>query len=203
MFQAQHYAHIQQSTQTTQTTNQRRNPFANAAVNHVNHQQTPPKPPQKVPASPPLPRQNSKTTPPSPPKIITDKSGRFRFSRVGFLGEVSGSEIWFRQRFNSCPQGGFARVYEVKDTRGTRFACKVITKSSLMTKKAKTKVSKHLWSFSLRCYPHNHAGLSSVSADGLHLVHRSASPELLVRSIVWHMLINDAALCRNKDTPFA
>lgn len=41
-------------------------------------------------------------------------------------------------------QGGFARVYEVKDTRGTRFACKVITKSSLMTKKAKTKVSQHL-----------------------------------------------------------
>jgi hypothetical protein len=38
------------------------------------------------------------------------------------------------------PQGGFARVYEVKDVRGTRHACKVVTKTSLKTKKAKTKV---------------------------------------------------------------
>ena len=37
-------------------------------------------------------------------------------------------------------QGGFARVYEVKDTQGSRSACKVVTKSSLKTKKAKTKV---------------------------------------------------------------
>jgi hypothetical protein len=93
MFQPQHHARIQQSMLATQTTNQRRNPFANAAINH---QKTPPKPPQKAPASPPLPRQNSKTTPPSPPKIITDKSGRFQFSRVGFLGEVGGSEIRFQ-----------------------------------------------------------------------------------------------------------
>jgi hypothetical protein len=32
-------------------------------------------------------------------------------------------------------------VYEVKDPRGGRLACKVVTKSSLKTKKAKTKVS--------------------------------------------------------------
>jgi hypothetical protein len=37
-------------------------------------------------------------------------------------------------------QGGFARVYEVKDHRNVRYACKVVTKSSLKTKKAKTKV---------------------------------------------------------------
>jgi hypothetical protein len=37
-------------------------------------------------------------------------------------------------------QGGFARVYEVKDVHGSRLACKVVTKSSLKTKKAKTKV---------------------------------------------------------------
>ncbi|KAJ6629189.1 kinase-like domain-containing protein [Mycena sp. CBHHK59/15] len=73
--------------------------------------------------SPPLPRQNSKTTPPSPPKIISDKSGHLQFHRVGFLGE-----------------GGFARVYEVKDAANKRFACKVVTKSSLKTKKAKTKL---------------------------------------------------------------
>lgn len=44
---------------------------------------------QGQPASPPLPRQNSKTTPPSPPRVITDKNGRLSFVRVGFLGEVS------------------------------------------------------------------------------------------------------------------
>ncbi|KAF9550436.1 Pkinase-domain-containing protein [Agrocybe pediades] len=83
----------------------------------------PPKPPAKASGSPPLPRQNSKTVPPSPPQVIVDKNGRVFFNRVGFLGE-----------------GGFARVYEVKDPRGMRYACKVITKSSLKTKKAKTKL---------------------------------------------------------------
>ncbi|KAJ7368081.1 kinase-like domain-containing protein [Mycena albidolilacea] len=76
-----------------------------------------------APHSPPLPRQNSKTTPPSPPKFISDKLGKHQFHRVGFLGE-----------------GGFARVYEVKDTANKRFACKVVTMSSLKTKKAKTKL---------------------------------------------------------------
>ncbi|KAJ2915776.1 hypothetical protein MD484_g4652, partial [Candolleomyces efflorescens] len=94
-------------------------------------QQQPPTPPPKgvaqegakAPSSPPLPRQNSKTRPPSPPKVISDKGGRLFFNRVGFLGE-----------------GGFARVYEVQDPRGTRLACKVVTKSALKTKKAKTKL---------------------------------------------------------------
>ncbi|KAF8842470.1 Pkinase-domain-containing protein [Paxillus ammoniavirescens] len=103
-----------------------RRPFSNA----INHQQAPqapsPKPHERVkdtPPDPPLPRQNSKTTPPSPPKVITDKNRVLQFHRVGFLGE-----------------GGFARVYEVKDARGTRLACKVVTKTSLKTKKAKTKL---------------------------------------------------------------
>ncbi|EGO29881.1 hypothetical protein SERLADRAFT_445649 [Serpula lacrymans var. lacrymans S7.9] len=105
----------------------RRHPFTNA-INQPLVQQvpgTPPKPQQKAkqPSSPPLPRQNSKTTPPSPPKIITDAGRSLQFQRVGFLGE-----------------GGFARVYEVKDVRGTRLACKVVTKDSLKTKKAKTKL---------------------------------------------------------------
>ncbi|KAG6807580.1 hypothetical protein H0H92_007046 [Tricholoma furcatifolium] len=99
----------------------RRHPFTNA----VNHQQQPPQPAEKQPPEPPLNRQNAKITPPSPPKIIRDKSGTAVFNRVGFLGE-----------------GGFARVYEVKETNsnGTRLACKVVTKSSLKTKKAKTKL---------------------------------------------------------------
>ncbi|KAM5543681.1 hypothetical protein V8D89_002932 [Ganoderma adspersum] len=114
----------------------RRHPLA-AAPNHyaVNQQPrhapppapgTPPPKQQeqpKQPASPPLPRQNAKVTPPSPPKIITDKSRSLEFMRVGMLGE-----------------GGFARVYEVQDARGHRSACKVVTKCSLKSKKAKTKL---------------------------------------------------------------
>lgn len=38
---------------------------------------------------PPLPRQNVKVRPPTPPKVISDKTGRMQFNRVGFLGEVS------------------------------------------------------------------------------------------------------------------
>ncbi|KAF9225661.1 Pkinase-domain-containing protein [Gyrodon lividus] len=101
-----------------------RRPFSNA-INQV-QQAPPPKQHDKVkatPPDPPLPRQNSKTTPPSPPKVITDKNRVLEFHRIGFLGE-----------------GGFARVYEVKDARGTRLACKVVTKTSLKTKKAKTKL---------------------------------------------------------------
>ncbi|GLB45196.1 putative kinase-like [Lyophyllum shimeji] len=107
----------------------RRYPFTNA-VNHP-HTNQPPAPPlksqekekEKQPASPPLPRQNAKIAPPSPPRVICDKSGRYQLNRVGFLGE-----------------GGFARVYEVKEVNGARLACKVVTKSSLKTKKAKTKL---------------------------------------------------------------
>ncbi|GJJ15054.1 hypothetical protein Clacol_009329 [Clathrus columnatus] len=73
--------------------------------------------------SPRLTRQNTKTRPPSPPQTIRDVNRSLAFSRVGFLGE-----------------GGFARVYEVKDVKGVRCAIKVITKSSLKTKKAKTKL---------------------------------------------------------------
>ncbi|KAH7878481.1 kinase-like domain-containing protein [Lentinula edodes] len=104
----------------------KRFPLANAA-----NQQLPPTAttPQKVhakpkqPTSPPLQRQNTKATPPSPPSIIRDNHGYFQFHRVGFLGE-----------------GGFARVYEAEDFRGTRVACKVVTRSSLTTKKTKTKL---------------------------------------------------------------
>ena len=111
---------------------QRRHPLT-SAENHVNH-------PLKA-SSPPLPRQNPEVTPPSPPKTITDKSGKLQFHRVGFLGEVcvfNRSDCLFVSNFSN--QGGFARVYEVKDLHGNRLACKVVTKSSLKTKKAKTKV---------------------------------------------------------------
>ncbi|PCH34951.1 Pkinase-domain-containing protein [Wolfiporia cocos MD-104 SS10] len=43
-------------------------------------------------------------------------------------------------RLGMLGEGGFARVYEVQDNHGGRVACKVVTKSSLKTKKAKTKL---------------------------------------------------------------
>ncbi|KAK7685405.1 hypothetical protein QCA50_011268 [Cerrena zonata] len=109
----------------------RRNPLGNAANNYPRQfvPGTPPKPQpavadrQKQAPEPPLPRQNAKVTPPSPPKVIADKTRTLEFVRVGMLGE-----------------GGFARVYEVQDRRGGRCACKVVTKQSLKTKKAKTKL---------------------------------------------------------------
>ncbi|TFK38296.1 hypothetical protein BDQ12DRAFT_127973 [Crucibulum laeve] len=132
----------------------------------------------KAPSSPPLPRQNSKTTPPSPPKIITDKSGRVQFQRVGFLGE-----------------GGFARVYEVKDHRGTRQACKVVTKDSLKTKKAKTKVC-------MLClfFTSSHFIIYSASHFrffSLHSFHISLQllpyqrPRVHPTNFTWKMLINN------------
>ncbi|EJD40166.1 Pkinase-domain-containing protein [Auricularia subglabra TFB-10046 SS5] len=78
---------------------------------------------QAAQADPPLPRQNSKTAPPSPPAIIRDLNRVHAFTRLGFLGE-----------------GGFARVYEALDARGGHHAIKVVTKTSLKTKKAKTKL---------------------------------------------------------------
>ncbi|EIW78238.1 Pkinase-domain-containing protein [Coniophora puteana RWD-64-598 SS2] len=111
-----------------QSHHQPRRPFANNAnINATSPQPKAAAIPDKVNkyanAAPPLPRQNSKTTPPSPPRVITDKNRLVEFNRIGFLGE-----------------GGFARVYEVKDARGSRYACKVVTKTSLKTKKAKTKL---------------------------------------------------------------
>ncbi|GJE85129.1 Pkinase-domain-containing protein [Phanerochaete sordida] len=117
----------------------RRHPLANTAATNVRPAQpaaqpirqpipgTPPRPQQEQPpaqpSSPPLPRQNVKVPPPSPPRIITDKARVLQFTRVGMLGE-----------------GGFARVYEVEDRQKKRWACKVVTKQSLKTKKAKTKL---------------------------------------------------------------
>ncbi|TFY80501.1 hypothetical protein EWM64_g3515 [Hericium alpestre] len=108
----------------------RRYPFTDAVNLHqAGYQDVQPKRVQPetekapVPSSPPLSRQNVKVQPPSPPQIITDATKAMQFRRVGFLGE-----------------GGFARVYEVEDARSLRYACKVVTKSSLKTKKAKTKL---------------------------------------------------------------
>ncbi|KAH9053351.1 kinase-like domain-containing protein [Lactarius vividus] len=107
----------------TSTTTHRRNPLSNAINNHV-PPEIPPKPAsyEKKP-SPPLPRPNAKVQPPSPPQVIQDKTGSLRYQRMSFLGE-----------------GGFARVYQVRDSRNNYLACKVVTKSSLKTKKAKTKL---------------------------------------------------------------
>ncbi|KAH9991935.1 kinase-like domain-containing protein [Russula vinacea] len=106
----------------TSTSNNRRNP-----LNALNKQLLPEVPPKAVnlekKSSPPLPRQNAKVQPPSPPPVIQDKTGSLRYQRMSFLGE-----------------GGFARVYQVRDPRNNHLACKVVTKSSLKTKKAKTKL---------------------------------------------------------------
>ncbi|KAG8747961.1 Cell cycle serine/threonine-protein kinase cdc5/MSD2 [Ceratobasidium sp. 428] len=74
------------------------------------------------PASPPAPRAE-KVVPPSPPSIIRDSTRSVAYTRVGFLGE-----------------GGFARVYEVLDARGRRHAVKCVAKSSLKSKKSRTKL---------------------------------------------------------------
>ncbi|KAH7344487.1 kinase-like domain-containing protein [Rhizoctonia solani] len=73
------------------------------------------------PASPPPSRE--KVVPPSPPGIIRDSIRSVAYTRVGFLGE-----------------GGFARVYEVLDARGGRHAIKCVVKSSLKSKKSRTKL---------------------------------------------------------------
>ncbi|KAI0266184.1 Pkinase-domain-containing protein [Gloeopeniophorella convolvens] len=110
----------------TSSTLNRRNPLSSAMNNQV-PPEVPPKPlnyeKKAQPASPPLPRQNAKVQPPSPPPVIQDKTGSLRYQRISFLGE-----------------GGFARVYQVRDSRNNNLACKVVTKSSLKTKKAKTKL---------------------------------------------------------------
>ena len=85
---AQHYNRI--PSVPTHAPSSRRHPLSNAPVNQPVGQLSPSKVQEavKAPASPPLPRQNTKTTPPSPPKIITDKSRAVNYQRVGFLGEV-------------------------------------------------------------------------------------------------------------------
>ncbi|KAI9431856.1 kinase-like domain-containing protein [Lactarius indigo] len=75
---------------------------------------------KKLSPSPPL--QNAKVQLPSPPRVIQDETGSLRYQRMLFLGE-----------------GGFTRLYHVRDSRNNYPSCKVVTKSSLKTKKAKTK----------------------------------------------------------------
>jgi hypothetical protein len=50
-------------------------------------------------------------------------------------------------------QGGFARVYEVKDAKDTRHAIKVISKEALKTTKNRTKVSVALLHWKFPCSP--------------------------------------------------
>ncbi|OJA20238.1 hypothetical protein AZE42_02693 [Rhizopogon vesiculosus] len=124
------HTHVRMPALSAQQPLHRRQPFSN--VNAPNQPPLAPSPvkpqenPKATPPDPPLPRQNSKTAPPSPPRVIVDKHRQAQYYRVGFLGE-----------------GGFARVYEVTDGRHStaqHLACKVVTKSSLKTKKAKTKL---------------------------------------------------------------
>ncbi|KAH8830063.1 hypothetical protein DL96DRAFT_1525428 [Flagelloscypha sp. PMI_526] len=92
-------------------------------------ERTPTKQQQPVPPVPakdksPLSRQTAKTRPPSPPDRIVDFVNDTQYIRGHFLGE-----------------GGFARVYHVKDASTNRsYALKVISRTALKTKKAKTKL---------------------------------------------------------------
>ncbi|KAG9024096.1 Cell cycle serine/threonine-protein kinase cdc5/MSD2 [Tulasnella sp. JGI-2019a] len=106
--------------------------YANVKRDPQPQQQQQQKPVQSAPPPPPakdgdeigpLNRQNSKAVPPSPPRVIRDLHKTVAFTKIGFLGE-----------------GGFARVYEVADLKGTRHAIKVVTKSSLNSRKSKTKL---------------------------------------------------------------
>ncbi|KAJ8518327.1 hypothetical protein ONZ45_g4587 [Pleurotus djamor] len=129
------------TTTTTTKPTSRRPPFANAVNHNPNHlnfnhaafnakalPKVPAPPPtnaaeKKQPGSPPLSRQTTKAIPPSPPRVIKDARNSHQYQKVGFLGE-----------------GGFARVYEIMDLHGNRLACKVLSKTSLQSKKAKTKL---------------------------------------------------------------
>ena len=121
----------------------RRNPLS-GAINTLVLLDIPPKPSSHENMSSPLPRQNARIQPPSPPQVIQDKTGSLRYQRISSLGEVRSAYlglIWSLHTLTS--QGGFAGVYQVRDSRNTYLACKVVSKSSLKTKKAKTKVHTH------------------------------------------------------------
>ena len=85
-----------------------------------------------------MPEVKEKIVPPSPPLHIRDNEGRTVYMRVGFLGEVR--IILAYSQISAERQGGFARVYEVKDSQSHRRAVKVISKLSVRSKKNKTKV---------------------------------------------------------------
>ena len=68
--------------------------------------------------------------------------------------------------FDGSAIEGFARVYEVKDHRGVLSACKVVTKTSLKTKKAKTKVRR------LHFYPHR------ISLTSTPALRRDQNPQV-------------------------
>ncbi|KAH9923446.1 Pkinase-domain-containing protein [Epithele typhae] len=151
----------------------RRHPLApashynNYAIGQVEKpQQEQPKP---KPAGPPVPKPKTKEIPPSPPKIIADKHRGLEYARVGMLGE-----------------GGFARVYEVQDARGERTACKVVTKSSLVTKKAKTKLYAEIKIHKSLQHP-NIVGFQDCFEDGenvymtLELCHNGSLMDMLRR----------------------
>ncbi|WVR03341.1 hypothetical protein IAU60_000332 [Kwoniella sp. DSM 27419] len=82
-------------------------------------------------------KKPEKVVPPSPPLVIKDKVRGGLYDRVCFLGE-----------------GGFARVYEVKDQKGKRRAVKVVTKESVKTKKNKTKLWAEIKLHQMLTHPH-------------------------------------------------
>ena len=93
-----------------------RRPFANAANQQYTKATTPKKSPakaepvqQKPPASPPLPRQNTKTQPPSPPQVIVDTAHGAKYRRIGFLGEVCANVCYPALPLNTNVNVGWLR----------------------------------------------------------------------------------------------
>ncbi|WRT63607.1 uncharacterized protein IL334_000530 [Kwoniella shivajii] len=82
-------------------------------------------------------KKPEKIVPPTPPLRIRDHGKGASYDRVGFLGE-----------------GGFARVYEVQDSRSARKAIKVINRASIKTKKNKTKLWAEIKLHQMLVHPH-------------------------------------------------
>ncbi|ORX33581.1 kinase-like domain-containing protein [Kockovaella imperatae] len=95
----------------------------------------PPPPPATAAAAEKV--KEGKFVPPSPPRVIKDRNGGWRYTRVGFLGE-----------------GGFARVYEVQDQNGNHKAIKVVAKQSIRSKKNKTKLWAEIKLHQMLSHPH-------------------------------------------------
>ncbi|WWD22337.1 hypothetical protein CI109_106828 [Kwoniella shandongensis] len=94
-------------------------------------------PPSAHPATAAAQPKKEKVVPPDPPLIIKDRERGWNYTRVGFLGE-----------------GGFARVFEVQDPKGSRKAVKVVTKASIKTKKNKTKLWAEIKLHQMLNHPH-------------------------------------------------
>jgi hypothetical protein len=120
----------------------RRNPFQ-----HLRSSRRPTKTGRHMKRTYGLTRRNAKVQPTSPPEVIQDMAGCQVPCDIKECFSLERSASTYLDLIWSLPtltsKGGFARVYQVWASRNTYLACKVVTKSSLKPKKAKTKVRAH------------------------------------------------------------